>query len=566
MSVEENTGSATSFARRVVLWFLLAVAILCVIALSAQRTTVEWRARNQWVEHTYQVLEVLDDTYSMLKDVQSSVRGYVITGEDPYLIAYDNALPQIAQDLSRFKQLTADNAAQQEGLAAFEAAVSERVARASEVIAAYRKDGQQAAFAIIKDGKGARAMGDVRNRVLAMERTERDLLVRRQDESQRSANELLVVGSVGMGACLAILALVFWMIHNEGKRRAASEASLKIALNEMKRITGETRLVSRVGDFLQGCRTMAEAFQVVSEYLPLLLPGTSGMIGLINNSRNLVETAHHWGPTTASHPDFVPDECWALRRGSTHLVSADEAAPKCEHLIEMPATVLCMPMIAHGETLGLLSLHSTQTLNFPDSKLAAARSIAEQVSLALANLRLQEVLRTQSTQDPLTGLFNRRYMEATLERETARARRLQQPLSIIMLDVDHFKRFNDTHGHEAGDAVLTEMGRLLRRHSRTEDIACRYGGEEFLLILPGASLEIAAERAELLRTACKELSVQHNQRALGNISLSLGVASYPQHGEAIDIVMAAADAALYQAKRLGRDRYVVAPLLEAQSA
>jgi diguanylate cyclase (GGDEF)-like protein len=186
-------------------------------------------------------------------------------------------------------------------------------------------------------------------------------------------------------------------------------------------------------------------------------------------------------------------------------------------------------------------------------------TVAEHIALALANLKLQDTLRSQSIRDPLTGLFNRRYMEESLEREMRRAGRGRHPVGIIMLDLDHFKRFNDTFGHEAGDTLLREVGAVLQRSIRGEDIACRYGGEEFTLIMPEASLLDAAQRAEQLREAIRSMNIHHRRQQLGPVTISLGVAIYPDHGPTGDAVLRAADAALYQAKARGRDRVAINP-------
>jgi len=166
----------------------------------------------------------------------------------------------------------------------------------------------------------------------------------------------------------------------------------------------------------------------------------------------------------------------------------------------------------------------------------------------------REALRTQAIRDPLTGLFNRRYMGESLERELRRAEHGGQPVSLVMLDVDHFKTFNDVSGHQAGDAILTRVGSLLQARTRREDIACRYGGEEFLLILPGAPLEAARRRADELRQSVREMTAEHRGRVLSRITVSAGVACFPQHGITADELLRAADTALYRAKELGRDR------------
>jgi diguanylate cyclase (GGDEF)-like protein len=196
-----------------------------------------------------------------------------------------------------------------------------------------------------------------------------------------------------------------------------------------------------------------------------------------------------------------------------------------------------------------------------------ARGAGEQISLALANLRLQETLRSLSIRDPLTGVFNRRFMEASLERELARARRAGHSLGVLMIDIDHFKLFNDTHGHEAGDVLLAGFAELLRRSFREEDIVCRYGGEEFLVLLPGSSSDQTVARALSVCEAVRSFEPYHQRRPLGRISVSVGVASFPEDGSSDEALVRAADAALYRAKHEGRDRVVVArDMLPLQAA
>jgi diguanylate cyclase (GGDEF)-like protein len=184
--------------------------------------------------------------------------------------------------------------------------------------------------------------------------------------------------------------------------------------------------------------------------------------------------------------------------------------------------------------------------------------MAEHIAMALSNLRLHETLRSQSIRDPLTGLFNRRFMEESLALELRRAVRNQRPLGVIMLDLDQFKRFNDTHGHDAGDTLLRELSTLVQTNIRGEDIACRYGGEEFTLILPEGSAEVTQQRAEALREAIKRLDVLHRGQPLGRVTASLGVAVFPAHGRTGEALLQAADAALYLSKDAGGDRVTLA--------
>jgi diguanylate cyclase (GGDEF)-like protein len=224
-------------------------------------------------------------------------------------------------------------------------------------------------------------------------------------------------------------------------------------------------------------------------------------------------------------------------------------------------------MMAHGETLGVLHLQGSPSGTgepnreeyLAESCQQLALALAEQASLALANIRLRESLRKQSVRDPLTGLFNRRYMEESLQRELRRAVRGGLCVGVILVDLDHFKRFNDSFGHRAGDYLLHELGVFLMTHIRGEDVACRYGGEEFLLILPGATLDDTRLRAEQLHQAARQLRVEHGRHSLPAVTLSLGVAACPANGLTVEAVLGAADLAMYRAKAAGRDQVAVAP-------
>jgi diguanylate cyclase (GGDEF)-like protein len=223
-------------------------------------------------------------------------------------------------------------------------------------------------------------------------------------------------------------------------------------------------------------------------------------------------------------------------------------------------------MMAQGETLGLFYLNTEHKNALSTAKRQLARNVSEQIALALANLRLREELQYQSIRDGLTGLYNRRYLEECLERELDRAQRTEQSLGIIMIDVDHFKQFNDTWGHSAGDQVLQEIGRFLRQNIRSSDIACRYGGEELTVILPECTAEDTYQCAEKLRLGIRGLCLEHNQQSLPKVTASIGIAMFPEQGTDWETLTKLADIALYQAKRLGRDRVVKAAEIPAETA
>ena len=256
---------------------------------------------------------------------------------------------------------------------------------------------------------------------------------------------------------------------------------------------------------------------------------------------------------------FEPNACWALRTGHQHLVLAGDTTAPCSHAAGVKHTYLCVPILAQGEALGVMHFQATdESPNMGEAELSFKTTFAGQVGLSIANINLRDALRTQSIKDPLTGLYNRRYLEETLQREIRRAGRAEQSLGILMLDLDHFKAFNDTYGHDAGDAVLRETASFVAGSVRAEDTVCRFGGEEFVVILPTANLDGAQVRAENIRSRLRELTVLHQGQSLGMITVSIGVCAFPVNGTSPRTLLAAADAALYRAKREGRDRAVVA--------
>lgn len=331
-------------------------------------------------------------------------------------------------------------------------------------------------------------------------------------------------------------------------------------LDDVQQRHREMTSLSEMSDFLQACTTAEEAWDAISYLMKPLFPNCSGGLFITCRSRNRVENVARWGPGFHSVPEFPPQDCWGLRRGGIYEVGVRRSGPRCRHIsADGPAVTLCIPMLAQGETLGLLHLSAETAGALPEGKRQLARTVAEHLSLAIANLNLRETLHRQSIRDPLTGLFNRRHLEEALNQEIARARRRRQDIGIIMLDIDHFKRFNDTFGHEAGDQVLRAVGELLRKSVRVSDIVCRYGGEEMTIVLPESSAEHTRDRAEAIRTAIGELNLSYNGQHLGAVTASLGVACFPRHGATGTAVIQAADAALYRAKAVGRNCAIVAP-------
>ena len=355
----------------------------------------------------------------------------------------------------------------------------------------------------------------------------------------------------------------------EAERRHA--VSLDLLVEELKLRTKQMTSLNEMGSLLECSGNVKDACAVVADSVRSLFPDAlSGALYLFKSSRNVVEAGSRWGTTGISEPTFLPDACWSLRRGQPHWTESPGSGITCQHLTKRSTTQsLCVPMVAQGNTVGVFHLAfenvNAEKLRYDsgaetarDSRQRLAVSAASQIALSLANLQLRESLREQSIRDPLTGLFNRRFLEESLERELQLAGRKQQQIAILFLDLDHFKRFNDTFGHDAGDMVLKSVADLLSDFFRTSDICCRYGGEEFAIILPESSAQDAAIRADALRSEIKRLQLQYRKQTLGPISLSAGVAAFPENALTSDELLRIADQCLYESKARGRDVVTVA--------
>jgi diguanylate cyclase (GGDEF)-like protein len=253
---------------------------------------------------------------------------------------------------------------------------------------------------------------------------------------------------------------------------------------------------------------------------------------------------------------FAPGDCWALRLGRRH--SVDGRGPiRCNHVKAETSAYVCMPVQGEGQVLGLLHVALGADAAAAGSE-RRLRSLVDRVGPALANLKLRESLSVLALHDPLTGLYNRRFMEDAIKRELHRAKRGGKPVSLAMVDIDHFKRFNDTFGHDAGDFVLNAVAKELTKNVRASDILCRYSGEELAILLSEANLEDALSHAEKLRLAVRGIALTHRGQTLPPPTASFGVSVYPKHGETLEDLLKAADGALYRAKQLGRDQVCAA--------
>lgn len=347
--------------------------------------------------------------------------------------------------------------------------------------------------------------------------------------------------------------------------RKISENELKKSHDELIRHNHEMKLINQLNSYLQVCRNLQETYPVISMYGAKIFEDCSGALYLFNESRTMVESVAEWGEEELkSNPIMVPDECWALRQGKSHKAFENEGMISCSHVhTDNDHSYTCVPIIAQGEMLGVLHLQfnkadencSSENRAFIyETRQRLAEITADNLALSLVSLKLREALKAQSIRDPLTQLFNRRYMEESLDRELARCVRYEDSLAIMMLDIDHFKKFNDDYGHDAGDFVISNIARYLSENFRSSDICCRFGGEEFLIIMPSLDILALQEKAEKIREGIHQIKDPYNGKRLPAVSVSIGLSHILDHGSDPKVLIKHADIALYESKRNGRNR------------
>ncbi len=342
---------------------------------------------------------------------------------------------------------------------------------------------------------------------------------------------------------------------------ALQQANKKLEawVQELEQRTREMTLLSEMGDILRACFTSEEVFEVIVRVAKEIFPQQGGALFVIGPTRNIVEVVADWGDITGMELTFTPDECWALRRGRIHWVEDTRIGLLCKHLHPpLPSGYLCVPMMAQSEAVGVLHLSMQEGEQMPEAKQRLAVAMAEHVAMALSNLRLHEKLRNQSIRDQLTGLFNRSFMEESLELELRRAARSQFALSVIMLELDNFQYINDQYGLDIGDSMLRRTGMLLQSNVRKGDIACRYSNQTFVILLPQSTYEVGHQRADNLCNLAHTLEVKYQSTQVGHISASVGLAVFPGHGQTVQSLLRSAESALNRAKSSGGNCIVVA--------
>lgn len=380
--------------------------------------------------------------------------------------------------------------------------------------------------------------------------TEIDNAASLEDQQDEAIRLLMPILSLVGG----IVIVVVWLRY----RRSTTELLAGANLNASR-----SAVFARLSERLTFAIEEADLVDAAVGALSLLIPSDEGDLLLMNPSQDRLIVGASWGNDTRVRGSALqlesPTRCPALRRGAAYLSEdlADALSLRCPaHPVER-GSVLCVPMLALGQSVGVLHLVRAGSTFTADDQWLAGR-LAEQVALALANGRLLRTMEGLAMADPLTGLYNMRFFDPLLEQELAASAREGWPISLVMLDIDKFKPFNDTYGHPAGDEALRTFANLLRATVRESDTVARYGGEEFVILLRGADLDAATSIAETIRKEVEGLIVVLGPGRFARMTASFGVASTVTHGHDRASLVSVVDQALYRAKELGRNRVVVA--------
>ncbi len=504
-------------------------------------------AAKDWVEHTQEVLTSLQSSAQLADRIEFSTRLYLLNRDEMQLSNARYSAISLRVTALRVANLVVDNPVQVRHAAGLTACAERLNREVRGGIAAVPLEG----------------LLGCREAIGLMSEQERTLLKERTKKSQHSSLVSISTECVFIGLSLITLVVLFGILLRDAferrgiaKRTAATNRDLAQTVRALEARMEESRLLTASRDELQLCTTVEQVYRASTHCMARLLPGSRGSLAMLGASRAMVEVVSQWGGA-AEGKAFLPDDCCGLRLGQPRWRVPGGSEIDCAHFPSgVPARYLCLPLVAQSETMGVLTIECGEDEAFETVRehMDGVSQFLQLTGMAVASLTLRGQLEEQSIRDALTGLFNRHFMQITLERELARAARAGSSVALFMLDIDHFKRFNDTFGHGAGDAMLRAIARAFRESVRAEDIVCRYGGEEFAIILPGLSAQDALERAERVRGTVAALQVPLDSVSYGQTTVSIGIAVSPSDGARPEDLLRKADQALYCAKHGGRNQ------------
>lgn len=335
---------------------------------------------------------------------------------------------------------------------------------------------------------------------------------------------------------------------------SASNIKLLESYHQLESHEQQIILVNKLNDMLQTCQTSSQAYFAINLIAKELFNEFSGALTILNLDTRHLEVVTQWGDDQAIKSKFEILDCCGLQSSQHYFLNDPTNYATCTHFNALPNSYICLPLMTQNQVMGLIIIHSSVKNIFSEDKIHLMNNFREVIQISLANISLRQTLYDQSIHDPLTGLYNRRYLDTTLPIELKRTIHEKNSLCVAMFDLDHFKNFNDNNGHEAGDEVLKFVSTLLSTNFRDDDIACRFGGEEFLVVMKNTRLSLAFQRLLDIAEIIKNGKVYFNGQQLPQITVSIGVAEAPMHGDTLVEIIQAADEALYTAKKNGRNK------------
>jgi len=519
--------------------------------LLVYRSTQNFLETSKWLEHTHNVLEALQGETARVDRIDTRLQLFQANHAEETLRSATGAIVSMNAGTMRIQELVKDNPSQ-----------SAHARELGGVVDALSR----AVDPSLRQGVLPEAeLRNCRNVLSRMQTEERGLLEERTALSQQALVRPLLGGAAYLGISLVAWIVLFSALIRDALRqrlfeRRLSEANgtLATTVDALGDRVREAILLKSARDELQLCVSTEQAYACSARHMQQFLPESSGAILAINNSRTLMVPTAEWNePGKLAADGFEVQACCGLRTGRPRWRKVGESELHCTHFGGTPPeNYLCIPLSALGETLGVafVSVPNKAVAELAAARLPLLYEMVELAAMAIAGLNLRARLENQSIRDRLTGLFNRHFLEIALEREIQRSTRNGASMAVLMLDVDHFKSFNDRFGHEAGDLILRELAECLRSTVRSEDVVCRYGGEEFVLLLPEITLELALEAAERLRNRVEELRLTYRGETLQQISISVGVSIFPQASRDSGELLRMADVAMYHAKKSGRNQ------------
>ncbi len=546
----------TASPRPAVAMLLVAAGSVVLFTIAAGRLVYvnmqQLISASSWVQHTQEVLGALQRASLLVERVEYNGRLYLLTGDEDQLNGARTSANRLRTSVAHLEALVADNPAQMRSLHG----LGSEAEQLNQAVAGF-------------DRRGPVPMKEIQacqQTINLMIDQEQSLLTERSLGSQRRSFASIASG-IGFASLLLLIVMVLFGVllrdavrqERLGRQMASTNEQMSRTVETLECRATESALLTAARDELQLCVDVRQVYDAAANGFWRLLPGTSGCLFMINQSRQVVEIVSSWGRIAVQ--DFSPlESCCGLRSGQARWRQPGVSEIHCSHFTaDPPECYLCRPIVAQGNTLGILYVQceNDTVVESVQQRIDGLRQLVQITGMAIATLNLRARLEQQSIRDSLTGLYNRNFMEISLERELSRAARRNQTLAVLMLDVDHFKQFNDTYGHAAGDAVLKEIAKVFHDNIRAEDIACRYGGEEFTILLPDIAARAACERAERILEAVAKLNVALDAQTCSGLTISIGIALYPKDGETAEQLLRRADEALYLSKRTGRSRFSI---------